>query len=83
MTDWSAWVNPDNPNHDHEKPEVIAPGGSITGIKTNGNLRTKDGTSFAAPQVAGLAALLIDRNWSQNTWPETARVIRYRPGRRD
>jgi subtilisin family serine protease len=75
MPNWSAWVNPDSPSHDHEKPEVVAPGVSITGIERDGNLRTEDGTSFAAPQVAGLAALLIHRNWSLNVWPEASRAI--------
>lgn len=75
MPNWSAWVNPDSPSHDREKPEVVAPGVSITGVEMNGNLRTEDGTSFAAPQVAGLAALLINRNWSLNTWPEAGRAI--------
>jgi len=75
MPNWSAWVNPDSPSHDHEKPEVVAPGVSITGIERDGNLRTEDGTSFAAPQVAGLAALLIHRNWSLNVWPEASRSI--------
>ncbi|GIV89773.1 MAG: alkaline serine protease [Chloroflexus sp.] len=75
MPNWSAWVNPVSPHGDHEKPEIVAPGVSITGIEMNGNLRTEDGTSFAAPQVAGLGALLIHRNWSLNTWPEASRAI--------
>jgi hypothetical protein len=75
MADFSCWDNPDSPHGDHEKPEVVAPGVSITGVEMNGNLRTEDGTSFAAPQVAGLVALLIDRNWSLNIWPEANKAI--------
>ncbi len=75
MADFSCWDNPDSPSGDHEKPEVVAPGVSITGIEMNGNLGTEDGTSFAAPQVAGLAALLIDRNSSLTIWPEASRAI--------
>ncbi len=75
MVNWSAWVNPDSPNRDREKPEVVAPGVSITGIAMNGNLRTEDGTSFSAPQVAGLAALLIHRNSTLSSWPEASRAI--------
>lgn len=41
MADWSAWVNPESPNGDHEKPEVGAPGVGITGIAMNGNLDTE------------------------------------------
>ncbi len=75
MVNWSAWVNPSSPNGDREKPEVVAPGVSITGIELDGSLRTEDGTSFAAPQVAGLAALLIHRNPSLAIWPEATKAI--------
>lgn len=72
---FSAWDNPASLNNDHEKPEVVAPGVSITGIALNGDLDIEDGTSFSAPQVAGLAALLIDRNSSLSIWPEASRAI--------
>lgn len=75
MANFSCWKNPSSPYGDHEKPEVVAPGVSITGIETDGNLRTADGTSFAAPQVAGLGALLIQRNRSLSVWPEASRAI--------
>ncbi len=79
MADFSTWHNPDSPNDDHEKPEVVAPGVEIVGIGLNGQLVTdpnlNSGTSFAAPQVTGLAALLIDRYWSLNVWPEASRAI--------
>jgi hypothetical protein len=44
-----------NPNTGAEKPEVAAPGTSINTVAGQGN----PGTSFAAPQVAGIAALLM------------------------
>ncbi len=79
MAGFSCWVNPDSPSHDHEKPEVAAPGVSITGIGMDGNLVTdpnlNSGTSFAAPQVAGLSALLIHRNSALRVWPEASRAI--------
>jgi len=79
MAGFSTWDNPDSPNGDREKPEVVAPGVEIVGIGLNGQLVTNpdlnSGTSFAAPQIAGLAALLIHRNWSLNVWPEASRAI--------
>ena len=67
--DWwsgSGYVNPADPlNNDREKPEVVAPARSIVTIGLGGNpTLPSDGTSLSAPQVAGLAALLIDRNGS-------------------
>jgi subtilisin family serine protease len=79
MPDWSTWINPDSPSHDREKPEVVAPGVNIVGIGLDGQLvtdpRLNSGTSFAAPQVAGLGALLIHRNSSLRRWPEASRAI--------
>lgn len=54
MYSGSAYINP-IPSY-REKPEVVAPGQQISFPE---NLPTEDGTSFAAPQVAGLAAVLI------------------------
>ncbi|EMR02878.1 S8 family serine peptidase [Cesiribacter andamanensis] len=39
-----------------QKPEVVALGVNTVVIDANGNYQTNNGTSFAAPQVAGLAA---------------------------
>jgi hypothetical protein len=80
-TDWSddvmwndsKWKNP--PGTDREKPDVVAPGVLITAIELNNNPTTANGTSASAPQVAGLAALLIDRDSSLDTWPEALKAI--------
>lgn len=69
----STWKNPTGYNR--EKPEVVAPAVSVTAIELNNNPRTENGTSLAAPQVAGLAALLMDRNADLAAWPEAVKAI--------
>ena len=69
----SCWVNPSGT--DRDKPEVAAPGVNIRAIQLNRNLATLTGTSAAAPQVAGLAALLINRSSQLSSWPESLRAI--------
>ncbi|MFO8011651.1 MAG: S8 family serine peptidase [Dehalococcoidia bacterium] len=66
-----------------EKPEVVAPGVNITTLRNgSGDLwRTpQTGTSFAAPHVSGVAALLMQR--FENTglehlkeWPELIKAV--------
>lgn len=58
---------------DREKPEIVAPAVNIT--TANGNAAPISGTSYAAPQVAGLAALLIQRNSNLSFWPEAIKAI--------
>ena len=59
-----TWKNPTSDQGDREKPEVVAPAESITVIGPHRSVVTRSGTSFAAPQVTGLAALLMDRHSS-------------------
>jgi minor extracellular serine protease Vpr len=44
------------------KPDLVAPGAFINTTNTNGNYNISSGTSFAAPHVAGTAALILQKN---------------------
>jgi subtilisin family serine protease len=77
MSATSSFVDPTSTNGDREKPEVSAPGTSIQ-MLSNGfpwTGQTNSGTSFAAPQVAGTAARLIQRKPFLGIWPEQLRAI--------
>jgi hypothetical protein len=82
MWDGSGYDNPIF-SREAEKPEIVAPAVDITTIDTNGQPTPPlDGTSLAAPQVAGIAALLIDRtdqsadvNLRLENWPTAIRAI--------
>ena len=41
---------------------IVAPGAFINTTDTNGNYKISSGTSFAAPHVAGTAALILQKN---------------------
>jgi hypothetical protein len=71
----SSYVNPSSTSGDREKPEVVAIGASVTSLSIGDVPVTRSGTSYAAPQVAGLAALLIDHNSSLTVWPEATKAI--------
>lgn len=71
----SSYTNPVSAHNDREKPEIVAIGANITAVGVNNVPQTRSGTSHASPQVAGLAALLINRNSSLNIWPEALRAI--------
>ena len=77
MAGTSSFVDPTSTHGDREKPEVSAPGTSIQ-MLSNGFPwpgQTNSGTSFAAPQVAGTAARLIQRKPFLGIWPEQLRAI--------
>lgn len=75
MASFSARLNPASDHGDREKPEVVAPGRYIRTISAGNAIVEESGTSLAAPQVAGLGALLIHRNNLLSTWPEASRAI--------
>ncbi|MEM1116582.1 MAG: S8 family peptidase [Bacteroidota bacterium] len=46
-------------NYGRERVDLFAPGAGVTSLKRNGGTQTANGTSFAAPIVSGVAALLM------------------------
>ncbi|NOT87571.1 MAG: S8 family serine peptidase [Lysobacter sp.] len=77
MAGFSSSGNPVSQFGDREKPEVVAPGVNI--VTTQGTGLTSpsgvSGTSFAAPMVAGAAALVMRRNHWLRIWPESVKSI--------
>lgn len=73
--DGSSYQDPNSVNLDREKPEVVAPGQEIIGVGRNNSYYVNNGTSVAAPQVTGLAALLMYRNPSLKNDPMAVKAI--------
>ena len=44
------------------KPDIVAPGAFINTTNSGGNYKIVSGTSFAAPHIAGTAALVLQKN---------------------
>jgi len=55
------------------KPDMVAPGVSITSTKNGGGYIIKSGTSMAAPHVTGAAALILQANPDYN--PEKVKQV--------
>jgi len=73
---FSSWRDPISTHNDREKPEVVAVGQRVTSTTTAapwvGNVG--QGTSYAAPNVVGGAALLMQAQPWLQWWPETVRA---------
>jgi subtilisin family serine protease len=68
----SQWQNPSSGN---EKPDVVAPGVDINYVGVGGNYGNSTGTSLAAPQVTGIAALLIEQHPELRNNPTALKAI--------
>jgi len=79
---WDPYIDGQGGSGDREKPDVVAVGAEVTTVYTpwgDDGFRARNGTSFATPQVTGLAMLIMDRvpglaSWP-SLWPETIRAI--------
>ena len=70
MSGDSVFRNPSSPHGDRELPELCANGTVVTAVGL-----TMSGTSFAAPAVAGITALIQEANSTLQIWPEGCRAI--------
>lgn len=84
MSVFSSYRNPVSAHGDREKPDLVAPGSNIRTALNNGgwgaNYSTPpfapiSGTSFAAPMVTGVTALMMQRNGNLIYWPEAVKSI--------
>jgi subtilisin family serine protease len=72
----SSFGDPTSQNGDREKPELVAPAANIEMVDPGpANLAVDSGTSFAAPHVTGVTALLMQQNSRLTIWPEITRAI--------
>jgi hypothetical protein len=84
--EWSCYVDPyidgQDTAGDRQKPEVVAVGESVTTVNFNDpnlcpgqEFCPRGGTSFSAPQVTALAALLMERYYYLRANPEAIKAI--------
>ncbi len=80
MNSSSSYKDPTSTHSDREKPEVAAPGTSITSLvmAPTGNCATGNvgsGTSYSSPMVAGIAGLLMEAKPALKLYPESVKAL--------
>ncbi len=70
MSGNSSFKNPKSQHGDRELPEICANGRGVTAVGLS-----MSGTSFAAPAVAGITALIQSIDRQLKLWPEGCRAI--------
>ena len=80
--DYIAYFSSNGPTYDGRiKPDIIAPGQSVTSASSNGdggpscNTVSKQGTSMASPGAAGTAALIFDYFQNSKFWVTTCNQL--------
>ncbi len=75
MSSFSSWRDPRSTYGDFEKPDVVAVGEDLRLWGWHNAFYTQSGTSLAAPQVAGLAALLTNIDGALRHSPTAVKAI--------
>ena len=65
----SGFSSTGNPHYlNSQKPNVVAVGEAVNSLNSSGNVSPTGGTSFSAPQIAGLVACLKEAFPQKNNW---------------
>jgi hypothetical protein len=73
---WPGSCHQEPAGSGRQLPHVAAVGATIAGPQRGGGMGAPgNGTSFAAPGVSGVAALIIERVPALRTWPEAIKAI--------
>ena len=73
MSSFSSWGVPGSLEM---KPEITAPGGNIYSLKDGGTYQNMSGTSMAAPQITGMAALVAQYIRENDLAEQTGLTVR-------